>query len=552
MSLLRSISLILLVYTSLGALTPLEAAPVFGRYSGVLHHEAQQKDQLAKLDFVVARKGANELDLKAVLTLYQGDFGSAEYLSFNFPNVRYNILTGTLIFHESTQGVSLFVNKFEAGHFEGEVISRWNGNIGTIRLSQDKAAVPQFPIHQPLGGEYTGACGVDRAKLQLFVYRNSEGTGHLAQPFFSYNIKGNLPIGCADGDCVNIRIVGGSFNPFAKKNQLTLEGTRFAFRCDYDGDTINCSTPASVIEGSYDFTNCRFKRTSEKQALQLSPVVKPGGFSVPKPGKPDGDLKAPMLALLQSGEYKGYVFHEFRGIYQSATLNLKVFQGIPSEGTRIASQGNLYFGDHDSPEVIPYSFAETSYPAPTSFPQNLVLNRTEDDIDAMVQITEVSKGVIRGYWHSVIFGRVGPFELRKEGLPQLPEGATVMPALSGLYRGAKTHSKYSSESQWQIRLVVTSGNTPAGKTENPFFPNTLRGSMYLYPITPSLSITDGSYDFYTGLIGFSKNQDNGSQHSWVGTQLNASTLKLHQAVLPVLTPLPKYQPEIFRLERSFP
>ena len=76
--------------------------------------------------------------------------------------------------------------------------------------------------------------------------------------------------------------------------------------------------------------------------------------------------------------------------------------------------------------------------------------------------------------------------------------------------------------------------------------------MYLFPITPSLPITDGSYDFYTGRIGFSKNQDNGSQHSWVGTQLNASTLELYRAVLPVLTPLPKYEPEIFRLERSFP
>ncbi len=72
--------------------------PAFGRYIGVLKHEKLGKEQLAKLDFIVSRTSENELELKAILTLHFGDFKSGEYVSYHYDKVRYNVLTGSMVF----------------------------------------------------------------------------------------------------------------------------------------------------------------------------------------------------------------------------------------------------------------------------------------------------------------------------------------------------------------------------------------------------------------------------------------------------------------------
>lgn len=52
-----------------------------GRFTGVLEHTQLQKQQLAKLELIMSRGQANQLQIQAILTLYFGDFRSGEYIA---------------------------------------------------------------------------------------------------------------------------------------------------------------------------------------------------------------------------------------------------------------------------------------------------------------------------------------------------------------------------------------------------------------------------------------------------------------------------------------
>lgn len=526
------------------------AAPTFGRYVGVLNHDKTGKQQFAKLDFIVSRNSANDLDLKAVLTLHFGDFKSREYVSFHYDKVRYNVLTGALTFDDAEQALSVFVRKFGGGELVGDVTSIWGGRVGQLKLASEKEIAPSKTLIESVWGEYAGSCGEHSAKLLLYTFRSTEDLAHQAQPFATYVIRANLPIDCVDGQCVNFAFTSGSYNFFAGKEQLSLVGPRVTMKCDVDGNELRCISPDYGI-GRLDLSDCRFKRISKEAELprRLRPFELKGEFPAPSV---EGVLSALEMSALQSGEYKGYVFHEYLGRYQAASLNLDVFQGGVSEGgTKIAAHARLFFGDHESPEFIPYRFSEKVYPNPVAGPQAVVLSRIEGNMDAVLQITEVKEGVIRGTWNSLLFGRVGPFELRKEGLPKLPEKAVTVERLSGLYRGTTTVISFDPRSQWLISLVVVPGIKPPFTSENPFAPNLLKGSMYLWPLTPSLEITDGSYDFYTGQFGFLKASRDGRDHCWVGRQTSRTELELHHVPDPGgLTPPLKQKPERFILEKE--
>ena len=527
---------------------------LFGRYLGVLKHEALKKEQLAKLDFVVSRSSSNELELKAILSLHFGDFKSGEYVSYHYDRVRYNVLTGALVFDSPDQPLSIFVKGFAAGKLVGEVNSIWAGRIGQLILNQEpKEVKPTNPLIEPVWGEYLGNCGDETARLQLYTMRSTEDLAHLAQPFSPYFIKGIMPMACRDGSCLNFLFTSGSYNFFAKEGQLTISGPRLSLRCDVDGNDLHCKSPIEPGSGGYDLSNCSFKRVSKEtmEPRQFSPIKQTGSFSSSSSETP---LSSEGLKALQSGEYQGYVFHENLGVYQAASLNVNLFQtGSGTEGgARISAFSRLFFGDSKSSEFIPYRFQEKAYPNPLLGAQNLVFERVDANMDAVIQITEVTDGVLRGNWYSNIFGRVGPFELRKDRLPTLPDGAKKMERLSGTYIGTKTLTPSSLAGQWSIQLQVAPGTKPPTTTENPFFPNFLTGTMYLENITPRMAITNGSYDFYTGRFGFVKGEGSSSENSWIGSQNGRSELQLHHVAAPSIGPLFKFRPQNFRLVQEFP
>ncbi|MBI4402802.1 MAG: hypothetical protein HY537_01495 [Deltaproteobacteria bacterium] len=514
-----------LVFVTL--VVPALGTPKFGRYVGFLKHDSLAREQLAKIDFIVSRSSSNELELKAVLTLHFGGFNSGEYVDHHYDNVRYNLLSNTLVFDDAEQSLSIFVTQFTDGVLKGDVKSIWTGAVGQITLYSDRTPIPAHPIVERLWGEYEGHCGDEKSKLQIYTYRTTEDAAHQAESFAAYSIKAQMPTRCVDGLCTVFRYTNGSYNFFLPKEQLTLVGTVNTLICSVS-DTLECT----VEENASKAGHCSFKSVT-RETEQFVPTQFPSPF----PTNPKGSVEEKAISSLKSGEYRGYVFHESLNQYQRASMNLTIFQyGSGSEGgTRISAHSKLYFGDFDSREVIPYRFSEKLYPNPIVGPQNLVFSRLEANVDAILQVTEIKDNIIRGIWYSILFGRVGPFELRQNEPPKIDDTAVVMGTLSGVYNNP----------DWTLYLRVVPGIKPVATSENPFFPNFVRGSMIMNNgVTPMLPITDGSYDFYTGRIGFTKPTSLGIEHGWVGSRTSNNELRLFHAPLgPIANP--KHKPQLF-------
>ena len=508
---------------------PLE--PPFGRFIGVLRHESLGRDQLAKLDFIASREERNVLHLSAVLTLHFGGFDSGEYTAYHFDNVQYNILNQTFIFEQADQPVTLVARRFSGQEFEGEFRAAFGGGVSKLLLNKDKPAAPQLPLIGPVGGEYEGTCeskvaSADvPARLQLVTYRSDETIGQAGNAFVSYRIRGiygeKQGSGCISGVspwCVWGSITSGNYNFY--EGQLQVFNNYRNLTCSVETDGLKCDG-CNLLK--------RVAGSSGKPAL--TPPVAQAVFASAPAG---AALKGEDVNALQ-GKYTGYVHHEYLDRYQAASINLLAYQ-VPGEGgapgvLRMSALARLSFGKEGSAETLSYKFAPRSYPNPFLAP-HFVLQQTEGDVDAMIQVTQLGQGKIRGFWYSRLFGRVGAFEMQQGGPPALHKGAKLMEPVSGQYES--TH--------WDLSLEVGQG-TVSPNTENPFAPLTLNGWALMRNITPKILITGGSYDFYTGKIGF----EVGENDARVGVRPSRRLLTLKKTRYASLAPLPEYAGDAFRL-----
>lgn len=477
----RSVILLglLLLSASASSQSRVVEASLFGRYVGTLRHDALGKEQLVKLDFISSFDNPGALKLMAILTLHFGDFTSGEYVNFHYENVQFNVQTQTFTFDHPDQGVSIVAAKLQGDTFEGEVRATFAGKVGTVRLKRNGTAAPVLPLIEPLWGQYTGNCETGEHELQLVTYRSNEDTGRLGNPYGTYKIKGELAwrsAVCLDEMCTLGKIGHGSYNFF--RDDLRLVGNK-SLLCKVEPDALMCN-------------GCRYSRRTGASGPSrvLRPPESKGAFTAPKPAEGSDPALSGEIASIQ-GEYVGYVHHEYLNQYQLGSLSLRTFQGAGEPGAtslRMSAIATLYFGEQESAEFVPYRFPERVFPNPVTAPV-FVFARPEGDVDAILQVTQIGKGMAKGTWYSLLFGRVGTFEFYKAGPPTLPAGAVLMRPLGG---------KYESE-QWFMSLFMSPGTIP-GHTENPFFPLVPAGTLSNSAV-PLISVTSGTYDFYTGKVG---------------------------------------------------
>jgi len=501
------------------------ASTVFGRYTGILKHEAIKRDQLAKLELIASREEGNTLFLKAILTLHFGDFANKEYVAYHFDDVRFNLLTQTFVFDQPDQPVTLVTKQLSGNRIEGEFRSSYSGNIGKVLLSSDKPIKPDYPLVEPVWGEYRGLCESkvsgeqSETVVQLYTYRSSEGAGQVGNPFRAYKIKGfvgeNTGSECLSGGsrmCVWGNVRTGAYNFF--KNQLQIFSNY---------KNLNCTTEANGIRCN----GCELlKRVSgeTKEPRMLEPLLSKSVF------EPPAETITALVGDMESiqGEYTGYVHHEYLNKYQLGSLNILTYQVPSGPGSpatlRMSAMASLYFGSEPDLEAISYRFNERSYPNPLAAPQ-FVFTQPNADVDAILQITSLGKGVVKGIWFSQVFGRVGSFEFYKAGAPKLPAEATGFETISGPFQG----------SLWDVNVMVGLGTSLPGN-ENPFAPLTFGGYAIMPDIMPKKHITGGSYDFYTGRIGF----ELGDDISFVGERPSGKRLSLQKLHLAVTSPLPSF------------
>lgn len=466
--------------------SPTFGAGGFGRFVGVLEHTRLKKEQLAKLDFISSRENGNQLELIAVLTLHFGDFKSQEYVAFHFDKVRYNILTKTLVFDQADQDATLIVDSFNGDKLVGRFRSLLGGEVGTLRLEKEGTVVkPTLPLIEQVWGEYKGRCGNDDTTLQIYSARSTNDISKAADPFATYRLRAfraRHDSSCflsGEGDCINGVYDAGEFNFY--KNRLILFGRPRPIECKQEGDGLICD--------GCTLTRSSGETTGPRQFTPVTNEEKNLGNVLTEPA-----LSGPADSV--QGEYLGYVYHEYLDRYQPVSVNLLTFQEPGEGGTilKMSAIATLYFGKLGGTESVSYRFDIRNYPNPLGAMQ-FVFNRPEADVDAVLQVTTLGKGEMKGTWFSQLFGRVGKFSLKKGELPPLPGGAKLMDPITGLFEG----------SDWDVDLFVRpedSGKTPQN-TENPFFPRSFDGGFIMKSgATPRIRITGGSYDFYTGRIAF--------------------------------------------------
>ncbi len=456
---------------------------VFGRYLGVLEHERTGEQQLAKLDFILDRNEGSTLALKAILTLHFGDYTSQEYAAFHFNQVQFNLLTSSLVFDQPDQDVRVVVERFEGGVLSGTLKSNIFGTVGKIKLQRDEgqsAVLSSLPLIEPVQGEYKGKCNNKESWLRLFTYRATEDITKTGNPFGAYEIVGHIAqydfALCGpdpERPCVLAEYNAGSYDYFSQ--ELKLIGRLSRLKCKKIGSQLNCDS-------------CQFQRVSNENELKNlhPPTSVPELFVLSSDSSPH-----PSQPMSISGEYEGYLYHEYLNTYQKARIDLSTFQTIENGEShfKVSAAARLIFGNgnKEAEEILSYRFDNVDYPNPTR-PFQLVFARSSADVDAIIRISSFKDGVIKGEWFSLMFGRVGAFELRKKELEQLPTPKQLMTGLTGEYKN----------STWFISLAARLGRTPIN-TDNPFFPLQLEG--FVGPNNRFFRKDDiqrGSYDFYTG------------------------------------------------------
>jgi hypothetical protein len=464
----------------------------FGRYVGTLKHNSIQKEQLVKIDFVTSRSDANEIELKAVLTLQFGDFKSGEYISYHFDKVLFNLLAGTLVFDQAEEDVTVTTTRFSNGEFVGQLRSSAFGEVGELKLKLNTAAAPTLPLIEPVNGEYAGICEDNKiGKLQLHTMRSTEDTSRVGNPFGTYEIKGQFGyvddficsgIGPGSRACQRLAVENASYNFYS--GELVVIGDLQTWTCRVDEKGMSCDN------------GCRFNRiSSERSSREFLPPQAQAAFIANNGEAPA--LQGAVAGI--AGTYKGFVHHEYQDRYQPIQVSLVTYQAQENgeSNLRLSATANLYFGDLGTSEFLSYRFEPRDYPNPLTRPQ-FTLSRLEDDVDAFLKITSIENGIIKGEWHSLLFGRVGTFEARKEaaGLVQIASGSKRFQPMSAFY----------DENVFEMNLKVFHGSTPPN-TENPFFPLNIGGWFRMKAGGAREGIKGGSYDFYTGKIGFERNDD---------------------------------------------
>lgn len=479
---LRFVCSLLFVFLSGAALaTPFESALSPGQYQGVFNNEKIRRSQYVSLDLIqdplsCQDPQSDSCRYMAILKLFLGEPGSDEYVSYHFEDLDFNESEKTLALFHPDQEISILLKKTGTAQLSGILRSSFGGDCGEVVLelpNEEKLLPLQYPHLNALAGEYEGTCENGQlTRLQIYTYRSTEDTSKIGNPFASFKLYSNWAYKdrslCFEKSefCIMGVFDKGTYNFF--ENDLMLMGPKRNVACKALTDGLICG-------------QCQLLRTKAMPSPPISPSKKSK-----KPFSERVSVRD-SSSTDWGGVYRGYLYHEGLDLYQLAEVNLRDFN--TGSQRKLSANAHLYFGEYEKKESISYRF-ETLELDVQSPRKQFILSRPDADLDAVIEVTEIGEGIMRGIWYSLLFGRVGPFELHQEKPVQIPEKALMMKSLSGFYSG----------DLWDLNLVVELGQTPLN-SDNPFHPLTFSGWAKIQELGFRVTVLDGSYDFYTGKLG---------------------------------------------------
>ncbi len=134
-----------------------QADEVRGLYNGVLQHEGTDFYQYARITLRTVNIGG-QVKLSANVKVLFGDWNSNEYLTYEYPEVPFSILTREVSLRTDTNDISM-IGMLRSGIIEGEWFSSQVGRVGSFKAQ--KTGLPTPPeegvLVKTLSGFYRGA-----------------------------------------------------------------------------------------------------------------------------------------------------------------------------------------------------------------------------------------------------------------------------------------------------------------------------------------------------------------------------------------------------------
>lgn len=158
-----------------------------------------------------------------------------------------------------------------------------------------------------------------------------------------------------------------------------------------------------------------------------------------------------------SGLYNAILKHEGSDFYQFAKITLRTVN--PEGQMKISANVRVFFGEANSSEYLTYDFDEV----PLNILTRQLAIRSEGNDVSMIGF--LNGDVIEGEWFSTLMGRVGTFKAQKGGFPAVEEGAVLVEALSGHYRGSLENTNPDSNlpEKVSVSFVSTQDNSEPEK-----------------------------------------------------------------------------------------
>lgn len=140
-----------------------------GKYWAVLAHDGTNFYQFAELNLRAVSSGDGHLKISANVKVYLGDWNSNEYLTYEYDNCPFNLITRQITIRSEKNDISLIGNVLQGGVFDGKWFASTSARTGTF--SSSKKAEPSPPpngqLVRALTGYYRGSISITNPEVNL-------------------------------------------------------------------------------------------------------------------------------------------------------------------------------------------------------------------------------------------------------------------------------------------------------------------------------------------------------------------------------------------------
>lgn len=142
---------------------------VAGLYRAVLKHDGSNYYQFAEINLRAVSTGDGRLKISANVKVYLGDFNSNEYLTYEFDDCPFNLITRQVSIKSDNNDISLIGNLHSDGSFTGKWYASASARNGSFVSS--KKTPPSPPeggqLVRSLTGYYRGAINITNSEVNL-------------------------------------------------------------------------------------------------------------------------------------------------------------------------------------------------------------------------------------------------------------------------------------------------------------------------------------------------------------------------------------------------